>query len=93
LVLDEPTAGVDLEHQQVLATLLEGLVDSGTAVLVVLHEVAALAPLVGRAIVLRDGRVVHDGALDTLSQDSPGTGHEHSRPTRERGLLDPAVDR
>jgi zinc transport system ATP-binding protein len=92
LVLDEPTAGVDLEHQEVLATLLGGLVDSGTAVLVVLHEIAALAPLLSRALVLRDGRVVHDGPLDVLI-DGHRTGHEHEHPPGERRLLDGAVER
>jgi zinc transport system ATP-binding protein len=94
LILDEPTAGVDLAHQQVLATLLERLVATGTAVLVVLHEVAALAPLINRAIVLREGRVVHDGALGTLATSHhPGIGHEHEHPSRVSRLLDGAVDR
>jgi len=94
LVLDEPTAGVDLEHQEVLARLLELLVDSGTAVLVVLHEVGALAPLISRALVLRDGRVVHDGALSTLGPGPrPGHEYEHEHPGDPRRLLDEAVER
>ena len=92
LVLDEPIAGVDLEHQEVLARLLERLVASGTAVLVVLHEVAALAPLVRRALVLRDGRVVHDGALPELRTEH-FSGHEHQHPSAERHLLDGTVER
>lgn len=92
LVLDEPIAGVDLEHQEVLARLLERLVASGTAVLVVLHEVGALAPLISRALVLRDGRVVRDGALAEL-KSTHRSGHEHEAPSRERRLLDGAVER
>jgi zinc transport system ATP-binding protein len=91
LVLDEPIAGVDLEHQQVLATLLSRLVDSGTSVLVVLHEVAALAPLIGRALVLREGRVVHDGPLGLLAHGHR-SGHEHEHPSRDRHLLQGTVD-
>lgn len=92
LVLDEPIAGVDLEHQEVLARLLERLVAAGTAVLVVLHEVGALAPLISRALVLRDGRVVRDGALAELGP-AYQSGHEHEHPGRERRLLDGTVER
>ena len=92
LVLDEPTAGVDLEHQEVLAQLLGRLIEAGTAVLVVLHEVGALAPLIGRAVLLRDGRVVHDGALGVLGSGHH-SGHEHQHPSRDERFLDGAVDR
>jgi len=86
LVLDEPTAGVDLEHQRVLADLLAALLSAGTAVLVVLHEIGALRALLDRAIVLSDGRVVHDGPLDELGHQRRGGGHEH-------GDSEPAADR
>jgi zinc transport system ATP-binding protein len=72
LVLDEPNAGVDLEHQQILAEVLTTLIARGVAVLVVLHEVGPLAALIDRAVVLREGRVVHDGPLGLLGQ-----GHHH----------------
>lgn len=61
--LDEPTAGVDLRSQQSLADLLSRLKARGSTVVLVAHELGALAPLVDRAIIMRDGRVVHDGAL------------------------------
>ena len=44
LVLDEPTAGVDLEHQQVLADVISARVSAGLAVVVVLHEIGPLTP-------------------------------------------------
>jgi len=91
LVLDEPTAGVDLEHQEVLATLLSRMIDSGTSVLVVLHEVAALAPLISRALVLREGRVVHDGPLGLVNHGHR-SGHEHEHPDPDRQLLDGTVE-
>ncbi len=80
LVLDEPNAGVDLEHQQVLADVLTDLVGSGIAVLVVLHEVGPLGGLIDRAIVLREGRVVHDGPLGSLGQDHHHHGHHAGQP-------------
>ncbi len=75
LVLDEPTAGVDLEHQQILADVLTGLLRRGLAILVVLHEIGPLTPLVDRAVVLRDGRVIHDGPLARADRHGQGTGH------------------
>jgi zinc transport system ATP-binding protein len=78
LVLDEPTSGVDLEHQRVLAEVLAGLLAGGTGVLIVLHEVGPLANLIDRAVVLSDGRVVHDGPLGDLGQHRRGLGgHQH----------------
>ena len=59
--LDEPTAGVDLPNQQVLAATLGRLKDRGATVVLVAHELGPLAPLVDRAVVLRDGRVAYDG--------------------------------
>jgi zinc transport system ATP-binding protein len=78
LVLDEPTSGVDLEHQRVLAEVLAELVAAGTAVLVVLHDVGPLGDLIDRAVVLSDGRVAHDGPLGDLGQHRRRFGgHEH----------------
>lgn len=95
LILDEPTAGVDLEHQRVLASLLGQLIQTGTAVLVVLHEIGVLAPLIRRAILLREGRVTHDGPLGALAESRhlASTGHEHESLPGADGLLNGAVER
>lgn len=77
LVLDEPTAGVDLEHQKILAGVLTELLRRGMAILVVLHEIGPLTPLVDRAVVLRDGRVVHDGELPRSSTEFGDHHREH----------------
>ncbi|WP_229925076.1 metal ABC transporter ATP-binding protein [Streptomyces sulfonofaciens] len=61
LIMDEPMAGVDLDSQRVLAGTLRGQVDGGASVLLVLHELGPLEPLIDRTVLLRDGRVVHDG--------------------------------
>ncbi|SDT25141.1 metal ABC transporter ATP-binding protein [Microlunatus soli] len=77
LVLDEPTAGVDLEHQKLLAGVLTELLRRGMAILVVLHEIGPLTPLVDRAVVLREGRVVHDGELPRSSTEFGDHHREH----------------
>ncbi len=79
LVLDEPTAGVDLTTQQALAELLGRLVGAGTAVVMVAHELGPLDPLVDRTVVLRDGRKVYDGAPLPSFHDVPHA-HAHHHP-------------
>lgn len=99
LILDEPTAGVDLEQQQVLADVISRRVDVGLAVLVVLHEVGPLTPLIDRAVVLREGRVVAQGRLPEITEAArrqaahEHTGHEHAEPEGPAGLLDGTVER
>jgi zinc transport system ATP-binding protein len=78
LVLDEPTAGVDLEHQRILAAALSNLLSGDASVLVVLHEIGPFGSLIDRAVVLSDGRVAHDGPLGDLGQHHRRFGgHEH----------------
>jgi zinc transport system ATP-binding protein len=97
LVLDEPTAGVDLEHQQVLADVISARVSAGLTVVVVLHEIGPLTPLIDRAVVLREGRIVAQGTLDEIAHSADAhhdhTGHEHLGPSGPGGLLDGTVER
>ncbi|MGE9693714.1 metal ABC transporter ATP-binding protein [Streptomyces sp. CH6] len=80
LVMDEPMAGVDLESQQVLARTLAAQVERGTTVLLVLHELGPLEPLIDRAVVLRDGCVVHDGPPPRAVGQHALPGHDHVHP-------------
>nr|WP_242511227.1 ATP-binding cassette domain-containing protein [Cellulomonas sp. HLT2-17] len=80
LVLDEPVAGVDLPSQEAFATTLGALTARGRTVLVVLHELGAIAPLVQRAVVLRHGAVVHDGAPPTPAREHGDPDHDHVHP-------------
>jgi zinc transport system ATP-binding protein len=59
--LDEPTAGVDLANQHALADTLHTLSDRGATIVLVAHELGPMAPLIDRAIVMRDGRIAYDG--------------------------------
>ncbi|MFS4093896.1 metal ABC transporter ATP-binding protein [Streptomyces sp. AF1A] len=80
LIMDEPMAGVDLASQEVLARTLEQQVTAGASVLLVLHELGPLEPLIDRAVVLRDGRVVHDGPPAEAAGGHPLPGHDHVHP-------------
>jgi len=87
LVLDEPTAGVDLATQRTLAELVGNLVGRGTTIVLVAHELGALEPLIARTVVMRQGRKVYDGAplptfadLHTHTHHLPTTGPQDHRP-------------
>ncbi|MBZ5741019.1 metal ABC transporter ATP-binding protein [Nocardioides mangrovi] len=71
--LDEPTAGVDLPNQQALADALGTLSDRGATVVLVAHELGPMAPLIDRAVVMRDGRVAYDGP--PLTSEQVATAH------------------
>ena len=78
--LDEPTAGVDLPSQQSLADSLRALKERGATIVLVAHELGPLADLVDRAVVMRDGRKIHDGRpLADHEVHAPwlGEGHTH----------------
>ena len=84
--LDEPTAGVDLPNQQVLADTLATLSSRGATIVLVAHELGPMAPLIDRAVVMRDGRVAYDGP--PLASEEVATahldGHQHHHPEPAR---------
>ncbi|NEB80087.1 metal ABC transporter ATP-binding protein [Streptomyces sp. SID14478] len=80
LIMDEPMAGVDLASQEILAATLREQVAAGASVLLVLHELGPLEPLIDRAVVLRDGCVLHDGPPPKALGQHALPGHDHVHP-------------
>lgn len=77
LVLDEPTAGVDVESQHALAALLDELRrDLAMAVVFVSHEFGAIEPFVQR-LVLVAGGISFDGPPAQLSTMWHDPSHVH----------------
>ncbi|MFG2936011.1 metal ABC transporter ATP-binding protein [Streptomyces sp. NPDC048282] len=87
LIMDEPMAGVDLASQEILAETLREQVAQGTTVLLVLHELGPLEPLIDRAVVLRDGCVLHDGPPPRALGQHALPGHDHVHPHDEHTPL------
>ena len=65
IVLDEPTAGVDVELRQTLWQFIAGLNKAGSTVLLTTHYLEEAEALCGRIAMLKRGRVV---ALDKTSE-------------------------
>lgn len=63
LVLDEPTAHLDIRHQvDVMRLLVELNATAGTTIVAVLHDLALAAHFFPRIAVMAGGRIVADGA-------------------------------
>lgn len=94
LVLDEPTSGIDIPTQQTFVDTVQRLHDGGGTVLVILHELGPFAPLIERAVVLRHGRVAHDGAPPHARDEhsTPDHDHTHAHPGPESTGPTIAVD-
>ena len=77
LVLDEPTAGVDVDAQESLASLLEELHrDLRVTILFVSHEFGAVERFVDRLVLVR-GAIVFDGDPSALPAHWHDPSHVH----------------
>jgi iron complex transport system ATP-binding protein len=78
LLLDEPTASLDIGHQEQVMAVVRELACEGAAVLVVLHDLNLAAAHADRVALLAGGRVVHAGPpAETLSAARVGTAFGH----------------
>jgi ABC-type sugar transport system ATPase subunit len=81
LILDEPTAGVDVGAKATIYELLMDAASGGTAVLVCSSDTKELATLCDRVIVLDDGRAV--GEYDGAELDEEALVRATQRATRD----------
>ncbi|AVZ38743.1 MULTISPECIES: heme ABC transporter ATP-binding protein [unclassified Dietzia] len=66
LLLDEPTAAVDLRHQEVVLELARTVADAGGAVVVVLHDLELAAAWSDRLVMISDGRIRAEGSPEQV---------------------------
>jgi cobalt/nickel transport system ATP-binding protein len=71
LILDEPTANLDLVSRRGLLDMLNDLNRSGTTVLVSTHDVEALPELADRVVVISHGSLLGGGVTSKVLQDFP----------------------
>lgn len=69
LLLDEPTAALDIRHQEAVLDVARASAAAGAAVVVVLHDLALAAAYSDRVCVLSAGTVAADGPPRTVLTD------------------------
>jgi iron complex transport system ATP-binding protein len=68
LLFDEPCNSLDLSAQQNVRHTMSTLANSGTAIILVTHELADIVPEIQRVVLLSRGRVVADGPKEEILQ-------------------------
>jgi len=70
LILDEPTTALDVTTQiEVLATVRDLIRQNNNASLYITHDLAVVAQIADRIMVLRDGEMVEEGPTDKILND------------------------
>jgi ABC-2 type transport system ATP-binding protein len=88
IVLDEPTAGVDVELRQALWAFVRGLNASGHTIVLTTHYLEEAEQLCTRIAMMQDGRIV---ALDSTARLLASFSERVLRVKLERGELPPAL--
>jgi len=70
VLLDEPTAGVDLEGRQLIREIVAGLREEGVAVLVTTHELDEADRMADRMVIMDHGEVVAAGRPEELARQA-----------------------
>ncbi|MFF0151695.1 dipeptide ABC transporter ATP-binding protein [Micromonospora sp. NPDC005203] len=66
LIADEPTTALDVTVQAQILRLLAERRAAGVSLLLISHDLAVVAQIADRVLVLRDGRIVEQGPTGTL---------------------------
>lgn len=70
LLLDEPTAALDIAHQEQVLRVLQLARERGTAILLVVHDLSLAAAYADRVVLMKAGRVQATGTPDDVLTDS-----------------------
>ena len=66
LLLDEPSAHLDIGHGLDLFALLTTIASRGVAIVAVIHDLVAAAQWASRTVVLHEGQIVDDGPPEAV---------------------------
>ncbi|MET1124036.1 MAG: ABC transporter ATP-binding protein [Archaeoglobaceae archaeon] len=70
MLLDEPTAHLDLAAQIEIMRIVRKRVDEGCSALISVHDVNLAATFADKVIMLKDGVVRYAGGIDVISEES-----------------------
>jgi len=69
LVLDEPTASLDIRHEMEILHLLRRSADAGMTVVLITHHLELAARFADRFLLLDEGRVAAEGTLEEVFRE------------------------
>ncbi len=78
LLLDEPTVGIDPQSRERIYTMLDSLLELGTAILLTTHQLDEAQTRCDRMAIIDGGRIVESGTFEELLERSIGTAQELS---------------
>jgi len=85
LILDEPTTGLDPQARHVIWERVRGLKDAGVTMVLTTHYMEEAAQLCDRIAIMDHGRIVLEGAPDSLVADSFQGNVVEYRPAGDMG--------
>jgi branched-chain amino acid transport system ATP-binding protein len=98
ILLDEPAAGLDSDESQAFGVAIRRMVDHGTAVLLVDHDMGLVLGVCDRIYVLEFGKVIADGTASEVRTDGRvveaylgGQGQPAELPDVPSGSTSPGV--
>ncbi len=69
IILDEPFAGVHPQLMKVIYSYIERVNESGTAIILISHQMDSIFTLCRRLLVLNYGDLIADGVPDEVKRD------------------------
>ncbi|MEJ6592873.1 MAG: ABC transporter ATP-binding protein [SAR86 cluster bacterium] len=69
LILDEPTAGVDIEMRRAMWDFLRELNENGTTIILTTHYLEEAETLCRNIAIIDEGRIIHDGSMRDLLRE------------------------
>jgi iron complex transport system ATP-binding protein len=99
LLLDEPTAGLDLHHQVRFFELLAQQVRQGLAVVVVTHDLNLASLFCDCLVLMQSGKVIHRGTANQVLRESilgtvyPDNIHIDAHPVHGQPMVLPLAKR
>ncbi|MEK9157519.1 MAG: ABC transporter ATP-binding protein [Patescibacteria group bacterium] len=87
LILDEPTAGIDVESRRGMWDYLKKLHASGTTIILTSHYLEDVEALCSRMAIIKDGKVLREDSVQNVLQT---VGKEHYTITVDKAVSDEA---
>jgi ABC-2 type transport system ATP-binding protein len=83
IILDEPTANLDVESRLQMLEILKEFGKRGKAIIITSHIIDELKEIVNRLLIIRNGRIVYDDQFDNKVDDIEEIYHKVYESSRD----------